>query len=486
MPRPVRSRRWLAVLALSLLCGPVGADSATDAVNRAVNAGVRTAKRSCGALGVHVYDIASGRSVYEYNADRQGIVASNTKLFTSAAALDRLGPGHFFETEVLIAGRVAGGALTGDLAVVGGGDPNISGRHHQGDALAIFRGWAAELKQRGIRRIEGDLVMVDGLFEGPHVHPDWPRDQLAKWYEAPVAALSFSDSCALVKIWPNGRSGTRAQVDVLPRVQFFDVENTATTTSSSKRHRVGVTRAADEDRLTVWGAVYHGARPVETWVAVDDPVRYFGVALRQALEDEGVGVGGDVRVSRQLPPAAWTRVALHRSDLMSTLEVINKRSQNFYAESVLKLLGARTCGRGSWDAGVRVVGEFLQSLGLAPGSYRMADGSGMSRNNRFTPRQVTTLLAKMLDHRHATEFLRTLPYSGEAGLSWEKRLADEPYGGNVFAKTGRLRGVSALSGYAKAGSGRLYAFSVLCNNSRGDWGAKAGQDEIVRAIIRNG
>ena len=477
---------WRLALLILLVVGGQVARADDAGVNQAVNAGVRTAKRSCGAIGVHVVDLVDGHSVYEYNADRRRILASNTKLFTSAAALDRLGPGHFFETEVLIAGRVAGGVLAGDLAVVGGGDPNISGRRYAGDAFAVFRGWAAELKRRGIRRIEGDLVLVHGLFEGPFVHADWPRDQLDEWYEAPVAALSFSDNCVLVQIRPNGANGSPAQVDVLPRVPLFDVETTATTTSSSRRHKVGVTRREEENRLTVWGSVYQGAGPVEAWVAVSDPVKYFGRALIKALAEEGVDLEGELRASPRLPPAAWVPIAVHRSDLLSTLEVVNKRSQNFYAESVLKLLGARACGRGSWESGVRVVGSFLERLGLARDSYRMTDGSGMSRNNEFTPRQVTTLLARMFDHRYATEFLRTLPYSGEEGLSWEKRLADDPYRGNVFAKTGRLRGVSALSGYAKAVSGRVYAFSVLCNETRNEWGAKDGQDEIVRAIIRNG
>jgi D-alanyl-D-alanine carboxypeptidase/D-alanyl-D-alanine-endopeptidase (penicillin-binding protein 4) len=92
----------------------------------------------------------------------------------------------------------------------------------------------------------------------------------------------------------------------------------------------------------------------------------------------------------------------------------------------------------------------------------------------------------MFEHRWAAEFLRTLPYSGEKELSWERRLAEAPYRGNVFAKTGRLRAVSTLSGYAKAVSGRVYAFSVLCNETAGDWGARAGQDAVVRAIVRNG
>jgi len=116
----------------------------------------------------------------------------------------------------------------------------------------------------------------------------------------------------------------------------------------------------------------------------------------------------------------------------------------------------------------------------------MADGSGLSRGNRFTPRQLTTLLRTMVHHRWGSEFIRSLPYSGEEELSWRDRLAEPPYRGNVFAKTGTLLGVSTLSGYAKGLSGRLYAFSILCNRVPSAWEARRLQDKIVAAIIDGG
>ena len=176
----------------------------------------------------------------------------------------------------------------------------------------------------------------------------------------------------------------------------------------------------------------------------------------------------------------------HRTDLLTVLEVVNKRSQNLYAESVLKLLGARHCGEGSWPAGVRAAAEFLGEAGIAAGTYRLADGSGMSRGNRLTPEQLTRLLHHMFFHPWGAEFVRTLPYSGERDLKWEKRLADRPYRGNVMAKTGYLTGVSTLSGYAKARSGKAYAFSILMSSIRSEWQARAAQDRIVRAIIDHG
>jgi D-alanyl-D-alanine carboxypeptidase/D-alanyl-D-alanine-endopeptidase (penicillin-binding protein 4) len=238
--------------------------------------------------------------------------------------------------------------------------------------------------------------------------------------------------------------------------------------------------------LRVSGSVYRQANPVEAWVAVNDPVEYFGAALKQGFAQEGVEVRGRPVQLRELPVGVWHFGAVHRTDLLTTVEVINKRSQNFYAESVLKTLGAEVCSTGSWAAGLSVVQDFLAMVGIAPGSYEMADGSGMSRNNRFTPAQITRLLHYMFWRPTGTEFLRSLPYSGEEGLRWESRLADPPYRGNVFAKTGSLNSVSTLSGYAKGTSGRLYAFSILLNGSRSSWDAKRAQDRILQALVDQG
>jgi D-alanyl-D-alanine carboxypeptidase/D-alanyl-D-alanine-endopeptidase (penicillin-binding protein 4) len=204
------------------------------------------------------------------------------------------------------------------------------------------------------------------------------------------------------------------------------------------------------------------------------------------MEDEGVLLTGKLFRADTLPRFDWRPVDVHRSDLLTTLEVINKRSQNFYAESLLKGLGARHCGDGDWNGGLQAVQEFARRIGLEEQGLNLTDGSGMSRNNRATPRHLTALLRAMYFHRWGKEFLRTLPYSGEPDLSWKKRLATPPYRGNVFAKTGTLNGVSTLSGYAKAKSGRLYAFSILCNQNRSNWEAKQVQDRIVRALIDQG
>ncbi|PYQ64729.1 MAG: D-alanyl-D-alanine carboxypeptidase/D-alanyl-D-alanine-endopeptidase, partial [Acidobacteria bacterium] len=232
------------------------------------------------------------------------------------------------------------------------------------------------------------------------------------------------------------------------------------------------------------GSIDAGSGPFETWVTVPDPVLYFGLGLRGALAEEGIVIDGEIRPVAQLPGAVWERVAAHRSDLVTAVTTTNKHSQNFYAETLSKLLGAVRCGEGSWSAGTRAIEELVTAMGAPPGSVHLVDGSGMSRSNQASPRAITTLLRHMFFHPAGSVFVQSLPYGGEDMKSWKRRLAAPPYRGNVFAKTGTLNGVSALSGYAKAVSGKTYAFSIVLEGSRID--AHGAQDRIVMALIDNG
>jgi D-alanyl-D-alanine carboxypeptidase/D-alanyl-D-alanine-endopeptidase (penicillin-binding protein 4) len=487
--RPLAAAAAAGALLAGAAAGAVAARSKPAApaltLAQALAKEVQSAQRSTRELGVSVFDLTDRAPAFAFEADRPRILASNTKLLTTATALGVLGSDFAFETRVMGRGEVSDGVLTGDLAILGGGDPNISGRFYDGDSYSVFRGWARALQARGIRRVAGDLLLVNGLFLGPNIHPDWPKDQLSAWYEAPVEALSFNDNCVLVRVWPGRAAGHPARVETVPPLSHFTIQSTART-SSQRSSRLLIGRMAESDTLVVSGTIAAGSGPVDEWVAVRDPTGYFAAALRAAFAEEGIEIGGVDRPAHGPLEGEWKLLAAHQSDLARTLEITNKRSQNFYAESIAKYLGWKVRGEGSWAAGVGVVGDFLATLGLPAESYQLADGSGLSRANRMTAHAMTSLLDRMYFHPLGREFVRSLPFSGERGLRWQRRLARPPYAGNVFAKTGTIRGVSTLSGYAKAASGKVYAFSILCNQVRSTADAQKAQDRIVSAIIDRG
>jgi len=447
---------------------------------------IAAARRVARAVGVDVVDLAAHSDVFGYQADERRILASNTKLLTTAAALGELGPDFEFQTRFLMRGDVGDdGALAGDLAIVAGADPNLSGRFHDGDAFAPFRPWAQALAARGIRRVRGDLLLVNGLFDLPRVHPEWPDDQLTSWYEAPVDALAFNDDCVLVRIEPGRAAGSAARVSTVPTMKYFEVRNAARTVAEG-RGRLTVGRLKDSDTLVVTGSINARSGPVDVWVAVHDPEAYFAAAVRAAFAEEGIRIDGADRFVHGPVEPGWQEIAVHASGLADTIRVTNKRSQNFYAETLAKYLGWKSFGHGTWENAVAAISGFLVELGLEPEQFRLVDGSGLSRSDQATPRAITELLDKMYFRPYGREYLQSLPYSGEEGLAWRRRLATPPYRGNVFAKTGTLNGVSALSGYAKASSGKVYAFSILFNQVRSNASAHDAQDRIVRALVDRG
>jgi D-alanyl-D-alanine carboxypeptidase/D-alanyl-D-alanine-endopeptidase (penicillin-binding protein 4) len=466
---------------------PAPAQPAT--LKGALDNALRGLRGAAAEVAVQVVEVESGQPIYSADGEKSMIIASNTKLITSAAALDRLGPDFQFETQVQVRGEVRDGVLHGDLAVIGGGDPNISGRFYEGDSFAVFKAWAAKLQELGIRKVDGDLLLVTGFFDDALIHPDWARAQLDRWYQAPVSALSFNDNCVLVKVQPT--PSAQATVKLEPSLPIFKLNGRVGIAAKGRGQNVMIGRRLEGDAqtlatYTVGGQISRRAGKVDEWITVADPVGYFAAGLVQAFGEQGIAFKGAPQSVAALPPGEWRPAAVHHSPLTRTLAVVNKRSQNFYAECVMKTLGAKFGGGGSWPQGVKVAAEFLQRIGIAPESYSLMDGSGLSRNDRFSPKQITHLLRHMFFHKYGSEYVRTLPFSGEEDLRWASRLARAPYRGNVMAKTGTLSGVSTLSGYAKAVSGKIYAFSILCNRTQANFRAQSAQDAFLRALIDRG
>jgi len=435
------------------------------------------------SLGIHVRDLASGETVYARRADEPALLASNSKIFTTAAALDTFGPGHFLETQVLARGWIDdAGVLHGDLAVVGGGDPTFSWRQTpDGDAFAAFRAWAAALAGLGVRRVDGDLYLDHGLFDEPWQHPDWDPAKRLRWYQAPVDALAFNENTVKISAEPARRAGLPARVWLRPDLPGLHVSSTVLTAPSWRGNRLLVDLQPGAHEVTVAGGVYLHAQDVDMDISVDDPVRYFGAALAAALAEEGIEVRGRRRPVQALPGLAWAPLAVHRTMLFDVLQITNHESQNLFAETMFKLVGAARCGAGSWQRGSQAVTELARSVGVEGDGLTLHDGSGLSRQNEATPRQVTAFLAAVSREPYHDAFLATLPTGGEAGTSLHERLEEPAYRGHFFAKTGTLTGVSTLSGYARGASGRLYAFSVLTEGNV--WQGRRLQDAVVRALV---
>ena len=436
--------------------------------------------------GVEVRDAATGRLLYARNAEQPLIPASNLKLVVAAAAAHHLPPEYRFRTTLYAAGPVVDGVLQGDLVLYGRGDPMISARYFP-SRTAVFAALADSLEARGIRRIAGGIVADESWLDAEYVRADWEADDLRWWYAAPVSALGFNDNAIDLTLRPGPRVGTPARVAGYPSTSALEFDNRSTTVASGGRNTLDLERAAPGvARIRVRGQVPVGAGARTESFAVSRPARWTGTVFREVLEREGIDVARDeVRTvsDSTLSVASTARVLVEwRSPaLPQAIAPVLLRSQNWFAELLVKTLGKEVAGRGTWDDGLAVEARFLvDEVGLDPAEFVLRDGSGLSDRNRITPRALVRVLDYVRRTPRQSLVRGALPVSGRTG-SLEHRLADLP--GRVAAKTGYIGGVNALSGYVTMPDGRDVIFSIIANGGgQPSSRMKAGIDDVVRAI----
>jgi len=454
-----------ALLALSLLLSaapppPPPARLDPGPLRAAIDEALARGALARARVGIAVVSLESGELLYGRDPDALLNPASNAKLLTTAAALLRLGPEYRFSTELWTPAPPDAAGAVKQLFVRGRGDPTWT----------TERLWAlaADLQHRGLRSVAGDLWVDEGFFDEEREAPGYEQEQGDRAYLAPSGAVSLNFNAVAIHLAPGARPGERIRAALEPESDYLELVNRAVTGKAGSRGRV-VPRslaAGARQRITVEGRLPVGGRELAIWRKVDDPAAYFGQTLRRLLALRGVKVLGKVR--RGPVPVGARLLHLAESEPLSeVVRKLNKVSQNFMAEQLLKTLGAEAGGPpGSWQKGVAAGEEALSELGLARGSYVWKNGSGLNDANRVSARQLATLLRSVWRRFPlAADFAGSLPVAGRDGTV-RYRMEGTAAEGRLRAKTGTLsgEGVSSLSGYVEAGSGELLAFAILVND----------------------
>lgn len=439
--------------------------------------------------GVLAVDAATGQPLYTRNAQQFFVPASNTKLFSTALALEKLGPEHRFVTRILAdAPLSANGTLTGDLRLVGGGDPTISSRPFPylppmpgedsttlRDPLQGIAELANQLVAKGLRRVEGNIVGDDTAYVWEPYPDGWAVGDALEEYGAPVSALVINDNAVWLHVEPGSQTGERASLSWRPSLDYYTVQHDVRTVESGSPRRIHMERAPNSRELHVWGSLPQGDSYRRS-LAIDNPALYAAEALRQALLQRGVAVTGGVahqhRASDSVadpkqptgPLPGGVELAQRQSPpLWQVLQTVNKVSQNLQAELVLRETARVQHGIGTREAGLAALEELLRKAGIEPGEYRFEDGSGLSRLNLVTPDTIVRLLLYMQKSPHQEVWRSLLPIGGVDG-SLASRFKGKAQAQRIQAKTGSLSHVAALSGYATRPNGQTVVFSILVNN----------------------
>lgn len=435
-----------------------------------------------GFVGIYAVRVSDGKVLYQREQQRLFVPASNTKLFTSAMALSRLGQDYRFTTSVLAEGHVdESGRLHGDLVLVGRGDPTLSDRVYPYstdpstlDPLQPIDELADQLIKGGLRSIDGDIVGDDSRYPLAPYPGAWNSGDETWDYGAPVSAIVINDNRTTLSITPGEADGDPAQVSFLPTIEYFEVENRIRTDSQSGR-AIHIERREGSREVTLWGRIGISDAPVIERLAIPEPALFGATVLRDALLRRGVSVRGEATARhRQLAdealqaPAAVSELARRSSPpLIQILQVVDKVSQNLHAEILLREVGAVRRNSGTILAGLAEMQDFLTAAGISEDDVHLRDGSGLSRNALVTPQAIVGLLLFLYRSPLRDQFLNLLPVGGEDG-SLRTRFTKHAEARNIHAKTGTLSGVHALSGFAQSKTNGLVAFSILINNVNGD------------------
>lgn len=421
-----------------------------------------------GVWAVDVKSLDRGEGLYDLNAGKLMMPASNMKILTLAATAETLGWDYRFTTTLETRGTVANGVLHGDLIVRSNGDPSINAR--EGRADAVIDEWARALQAAGISSIDGRVIGDDQAFDDEGLGAGWAWDYLQYGYAAPVGALEFNENIATLTIAPGATAGASAIIGISPG-SGFTLLNRAISGAEGSEETLDYRRHIDRAVLEVTGSIPFGSPTRTRGVAVVNPTIFVAQGLKDGLASRGITVSGeavdldDVAAAEMQNPAERRVLASAESPpLRDIATVLMKMSQNLYAETLLKALGAAGGGLGTAEGGRLAVRKTLDAWGVPGDGYVMFDGSGLSRYNYVTAATLTTVLERMYkDPRHHDPFIATLPIAGKDG-TLGTRMRRTRAEGNAVAKTGSISNVRALSGFVRSRDGEMLLFSILTND----------------------
>ncbi len=413
-------------------------------------------------VALQVVDVRTGEEVYGWHQDEALVPASTMKVVTAAAALKELGPSYRWSTDLTTDGKIdAKGSLTGNLYVVGSGDPEM--------VIETLWKLVYDLKLEGVNEVSGDIVFDDTRMTRERSIPGWKKRadlENGPAYDPSLGALSLNHNTVAVVVGPSETVGGPARAvleTAAPGILILESE--LTTTAPGGRRSVVLDREVSGRQMTLKlsGNIPQGSGAQRYYRSVPDPSAYFQAAMADMLRQQGIKVRGKWR--DDAAPEDGKLLARHRSSpLANVLATTNKQSNNFMAEQVLKTLGWEVEGEGSTEAGLRVVGRYLQSLGIAPEEYTLVNGSGLARDVRIRPSHLTAVLVDMEhDNQVGAEFRASLAIGGRDGTLWA-RFREEDQVGRLRGKTGTINGVHCLTGYIDSDGGDRYAFAFLVND----------------------
>lgn len=423
--------------------------------------------------GIKVVNPTNGDVVVSHNEEASMSPASNMKLVTTGVGLLLLGTDFRFETHLKYDGEItADSTLTGNLYIVGGGDPTLGSTvFPQTSHKLVFSNWAKALKKAGIKRIAGSVVAdPTTIFDDEYRPQTWSWGDISTGYGAGISGLQFMDNYFKIKMVASGTVGEPALIKstepYIPNVVF---ENFVTTVKADTSVSIDLLSSPYSPRIILTGAIAQKGKEYSQSAAIPDPAYTCAWYFNDYLSWNGIATSGNVEVyhTKALVDTRNLQIidTYYSPTLAEIVKETNKVSNNSYAESILKMMAYKQKGVGSTNVGRTVVADALKNEGLSLGGVLLIDGSGLARKNMLTPAFVCDFLAMMQKSPLYKVYEESLPIAGVDG-TMKNMLKGTAAEGNIKAKSGTLSDARGYSGYVTTKGGHTLCFSIIMNNYR--------------------
>lgn len=449
---------------LSFFTPPVQGQG-TDFLDYAVRRTRLQPLMSHASLGICVYDITDDTVVYALDADHALLPAALNKLITTAAGFSRLGNDFRFKTQMVYNGSIdQRGVLHGNIYIIGQGDPFLgSARFKSTSPDTLFRKINENLRDMGIRRIEGRILTDATLFDDEMVHPTWQWNDIGNYYGSGVTSLNFNENNISVYFSAGKAVGDTATITRLfpanLKVQFI---NHVVTGPADTLGDINFYGSPTEEIRIARGIIPLGVKDTLIRASMPNPAFVLGDQLTRYLRSHGIPVSGDAGISTSMPPRVHVINTIESARYFDIARLANYTSNNMCAEAIYKYLGYYQEGLGNYPNGQRFMDFYFRELGLDPVGVKMVDGSGLSRDNHVTSRFLCRFLAAVGRQPYYEDFRGTLGVSSQTGESMA--LPRLPKGCSIAMKGGSMTGVRGYAGYFTNAKGRLYSFAIISNN----------------------
>lgn len=423
-------------------------------------------------IGIEVRSCISGEVIYRKNSTKNFIPASTMKLFTTAAALDFLGPKFIYSTSFYTDGYLnKKGVFQGDLIIRSSGDPSYN-NYFYNSPDTIFKIIAYKLDSLGIRTINGDLIGDNSYFDNSYYASGWSIDDIIYPFSAPVSSFSIFDNKVDFKIQPSKNKNEKAEVNIYPNNNFIAYSNNIITSNENSVKNIEVIKDDKLDLYRLSGNVpYDTIIPPKVYyqsVAISHPTKYFLNLFNESLKEYNIDLNGEIKdISEHEEEITYNDIKPiwigYSPELDKIIGYINKTSNNLGAEMILKTLGKESSGTGSRIKGIEIVKKFASKAGIPPDNFTMVDGSGLSRLNLIQPKYLVDLLIYMYNSELKNSFMSSLALPNQVG-TLKKRMLNSKAEKSIYAKTGSMNNVSNITGYVHTADGEYFAFSIMFNN----------------------